>query len=125
MPLPMDISLGQPTKIGAYDVVSVIGRGGMGTVYKATDPRIGRLVAVKVLIGAGHDSDLLARFYREARYTGSLQHQNIVTVYELGEQNGYPYMVMEYLDGISLDAFISSGQAMPVSEKLRVILQVC
>jgi len=97
----------------------------MGTVYKGTDPRIGRLVAVKVLTAAADDPDLLLRFYREAKYTGSLQHQNIVTVYELGHQEGIPYLVMEYLEGCSLDAIIASGRPMPIAEKLRIILQVC
>ena len=97
----------------------------MGTVYKGTDPRIGRSVAVKVLTAAADDPDLLLRFYREAKYTGSLQHQNIVTVYELGHQDGVPYLVMEYLEGVSLDALIASGRPMPIAEKLRIILQVC
>ena len=121
----MDSSLTKPTRIGAYDVVSVIGRGGMGTVFKATDPRIGRSVAIKVLTAAADDPDLLLRFYREAKYTGSLQHQNIVTVYELGHQDGIPYLVMEYLEGVSLEALIASGRPMPIAEKLRIILQVC
>jgi serine/threonine-protein kinase len=118
-------SLSKPTRIGAYDIVAVIGRGGMGTVFKATDPRIGRAVAIKVLTAAADDPDLLARFYREAKYTGSLQHQNIVTVYELGHQDGIPYLVMEYLEGVSLDVVIASGRPMHVAEKLRIILQVC
>ncbi len=118
-------SLSKPKRIGAYDVVSVIGRGGMGTVFKATDPRIGRSVAIKVLTAAADDPDLLLRFYREAKYTGNLQHQNIVTVYELGHQDGIPYLVMEYLEGVSLEAQIASGRPMPIAEKLRIILQVC
>jgi serine/threonine protein kinase len=121
----MDVSLAKPTRIGAYDIVSVIGRGGMGTVYKGIDPRIGRCVAVKVLPAAGHDADLLTRFYREARYTGNLQHPNIVTVYELGEHEGAPYMAMEYLDGASLDVLIASKQPMALPEKLQIIQQVC
>jgi serine/threonine protein kinase len=121
----MESPLAKPSRIGAYDIVEVIGRGGMGTVYKGTDPRIGRSVAVKVLTAAADDPDLLLRFYREAKYTGSLQHQNIVTVYELGHQDGIPYLVMEYLEGVSLDAMIASGRPMPIAEKLRIILQVC
>ena len=118
-------SLSKPTRIGAYDIVAVIGRGGMGTVFKGNDPRIGRAVAIKVLTAAADDPDLLARFYREAKYTGSLQHQNIVTVYELGHQDGVPYLVMEYLEGLSLDVLIASGRPMHIAEKLRIILQVC
>lgn len=121
----MEMPLAKPSRIGTYDIVDVIGRGGMGTVYKGTDPRIGRSVAVKVLTAAADDPDLLLRFYREAKYTGSLQHQNIVTVYELGHQDGVPYLVMEYLEGVSLDAIIASGRPMPIAEKLKIILQVC
>jgi len=120
----MDLSA-QPTRIGAYDIVDVIGRGGMGTVFRANDPRIGRQVAIKVLTAAAEDPDLLIRFYREAKYTGSLHHQNIVTVYELGHQDGVPYLVMEYLEGVSLEAVIGSGRPMPIAEKLGIILQVC
>ena len=115
----------KPTRIGAYDIVEVIGRGGMGTVYRGNDPRIGRSVAIKVLTAAAEDPDLLIRFYREAKYTGSLHHQNIVTVYELGHQDGVPYLVMEYLEGVTLEAMITSGRPMPVAEKLGIILQVC
>jgi tetratricopeptide (TPR) repeat protein len=115
----------KPTRIGAYDIVDVIGRGGMGTVFRGNDPRIGRAVAIKVLTAAAEDPDLLIRFYREAKYTGSLHHQNIVTVYELGHQDGVPYLVMEYLEGVTLEAMIGSGRPMPVAEKLGIILQVC
>ncbi len=97
----------------------------MGTVFRGNDPRIGRPVAIKMLTAAAEDPDLLIRFYREAKYTGSLHHQNIVTVYELGHQDGVPYLVMEYLEGMSLEAVIASGRAMPVAEKLGIILQVC
>jgi serine/threonine protein kinase len=121
----MDSSSTRPTRIGAYDIVDVIGRGGMGTVFRGNDPRIGRAVAIKVLTAAADDPDLLIRFYREAKYTGNLHHQNIVTVYELGHQEGIPYLVMEYLEGVSLEAMIGSGRAMPIAEKLGIILQVC
>ena len=121
----MDPSLAKPSRIGAYDIVDLIGRGGMGTVFRGMDPRIGRQVAIKMLTVAEQDPDILARFYREAKYTGSLQHQNIVTVYELGHQDGIPYLVMEYLEGMSLEAMIGSGRPIPVAEKLGIILQVC
>ena len=98
----------------------------MGIVYRATDPRIGRPVAIKVLTGFfSEDSELLARFYREAKSTGSLQHQNIVTVYELGDQDGFPYLVMEYLEGESLDSIIASRRPLSISEKLGIMIRVC
>ncbi len=121
----MDLTSSKPTRIGAYDIVNVIGRGGMGIVYRGTDPRIGRPVAIKVLTAAADDPDLLVRFYREAKYTGSLHHQNIVTVYELGHEDGVPYLVMEYLEGVSLEGVIGAGRPMPVAEKLGIIIQVC
>jgi tetratricopeptide (TPR) repeat protein len=122
--------MGEPARklshIGRYEVTGVIGCGGMGTVYRATDPRIGRQVAIKVLAGGySEDPDLLARFYREAKCTGSLQHQNVVTVYELGDQDGCPYLVMQYLEGESLESMISARRPLQISEKLAIMVQVC
>jgi serine/threonine protein kinase len=125
-PYNMGSPLAKPARIGKYDVTGVIGRGGMGIVYRATDPRIGRPVAIKVLTGLfSEDSELLERFYREAKSTGSLQHQNIVTVYELGDQDGFPYLVMEYLEGESLDSIIASRRPLSIAEKLGIIIRVC
>jgi eukaryotic-like serine/threonine-protein kinase len=122
----MVLPLIKPDRIGRYEIVSVIGRGGMGTVYLATDARIGRSVAIKILSSSfSIDSELLARFYREAKSTGSLQHQNIVTVYELGDQDGFPYLVMEYLEGESLDSAITARKALSICEKLDILIQVC
>jgi serine/threonine protein kinase len=116
----------KPTKIGAYDVVSVIGRSGISTVLKATDRRAGRTVAIKVLTGATDDPDLLLlKFYREAKDTPKLEHPNIVTVYELGYENGSPYLVMEYLEGERLDAVIAARRPMPIAERLRIVTQIC
>jgi hypothetical protein len=115
-----------PSKIGKYDVTEVIGRGGMGVVYKATDPQIGRFVAIKMITGGfAGDPDLLKRFYREAQSTGSLQSPNIVTVYDLGDQDGNPYLVMEYLEGVSLESIISSRRPLSLSTKLGIMVDVC
>jgi serine/threonine protein kinase len=111
---------GHPTKIGKYEVLDVIGRGGMGIVYKATDPHIGRFVAIKMITGGD-----LHRFYAEAKATGSLQCPNIVTVYDLGDHDGNPYLVMEYLEGVSLESIIASGRPMNLLGKVRVIIDVC
>jgi hypothetical protein len=117
---------GHPTKIGKYEVAGVIGRGGMGVVYKAVDPQIGRFVAIKMITsGFSGDQDLLRRFYREAHSTGSLQNPNIVTVFDLGEQDGNPYLVMEYLEGISLESILSSRRPLSLIAKLKIILDVC
>ena len=114
------------TKIGKYEVIEVLGRGGMGVVYKAMDARIGRLVAIKMITSIlSENADLLQRFYREAQSTGMLQHPNIVIVYDLGDQEGIPYLVMEYLEGEALDKMIGSHAQFPLVEKLGIIIQVC
>jgi serine/threonine-protein kinase len=113
-------------KIGKYDVLDVIGRGGMGVIYKAVDPGIGRIVAIKMITGAfADDPELLHRFYREAQSVGNLQHPNIVTIYDLGVEDGSPYLVMEFLEGESLDALIRTRRAMSLEEKLDIVVQVC
>ena len=114
---------GQPTKIGKYEVVDLIGRGGMGVVYKARDPQLDRLVAIKMIIGA--NPALLKRFDVEARSTAGLQHQNIVTIYDFGSQDGNPYLVMEYLEGSSLESVISSGRSITLANKLRICINIC
>ena len=118
--------MAQPTvnKIGKYEVVDVLGKGGMGVVYKATDPRIGRLVAIKMMTGGfAENPDLLKRFYREAQSTGMLQHPNIVIVYDLGDQDGNPYLVMEYLQGEPLDKLIATRRELSMVQKLDYIIQ--
>jgi eukaryotic-like serine/threonine-protein kinase len=116
----------EPAKIGKYDVIDVIGRGGMGVVYEATDPFLNRRVAIKMMTGGFADKpDLLKRFFREAQSTGSLQHPNIVTVFELGDHAGNPYLVMEFLEGESLDAIISSRRQLSILEKIQPIIAVC
>jgi len=88
------------TPLGPYRVVSLLGSGGMGEVYRAQDPRLGRDVAIKVLPEA-HSSDLdrLRRFESEARAASALQHPGILTVFDVGTQEGVPYVVAELLEG--------------------------
>jgi tetratricopeptide (TPR) repeat protein len=98
----------------------------MGVVYKALDPVIGRLVALKTLISAGiTDPELLKRFYREAQAAGRLTHPNIVTIYDMGESDGRPYIAMEFLEGESLEKVISRREPVPIAQKLDIILQFC
>ena len=113
-----------PTKIGKYTVESVLGHGGMGVVYKAVDSQIGRYVAIKMIHSAG-DAGMVERFCSEARSTGSLQCPNIVTVFDFGEQDGNPYLVMQYLEGSSLESIIQKGTQISFSERLGVIIDVC
>src|SRR5438876_11480919 len=114
------------TKIGKYDVVEILGKGGMGVVYKAMDNRIGRLVAIKMMTGGfSENPDLLKRFYREAQSTGMLQHANIVSVYDLGDQEGNPYLVMEFLEGEPLDKFIATRREISLVQKLDYSINSC
>ncbi len=113
-------------KIGKYELIEVLGRGAMGVVYKARDPLIGRSVALKTITpDLIHDPEFLKRFYREAQAAGALQHPNIVTVFDLGEAEGIPYIAMELLEGKSLEAIIAGQEKMPVAMKLTVALQLC
>jgi serine/threonine protein kinase len=85
-------------KINKYDVVDLIGRGGMGVVYKALDRSLDRMVAIKMVTSTEDDGgELVKRFHREAQFTANLHHPNIVTVYDQGDFEGRPYLVMEYL----------------------------
>lgn len=98
------------TKLGPYEILSAIGAGGMGEVYRARDPRIGREVAIKVLPAHfSQDSERLRRFEQEARATGILNHPNIVAVFDVGTENGAPYLVSEYLQGETLRKRIADG----------------
>ncbi|HKS72887.1 MAG TPA: protein kinase [Terriglobales bacterium] len=121
------MSLRKPIKIGKYEVVGLLGKGGMGVVYKATDPLLGRSVAIKMMTTVDYvdNPDLLQRFYREAQSTGNLHHRNIVTVYELGDQEGSPYLVMEYLEGETLDAIIQSQRPLTLLDRINFIVEVC
>ena len=112
--------------LGKYEIIAEIGRGAMGAVYKARDPLIDRLVALKTITGGpSAQSNLLDRFYQEARSAGALQHPNIVTIYELGHEKNTPFIAMEYLEGESLDRIIEQHPVLPLSVKLGYIVRVC
>lgn len=114
------------TQIGKYDIIEVLGRGGMGVVYRGIDKQIGREVAIKTLTqGFMGDPGMLARFYDEASRTGRLKHPNIVTVYDLGDDNGLPYIVMERVEGESLDKLIYSNAPLSMADRLRIVEEVC
>jgi serine/threonine-protein kinase len=98
----------------------------MGLVYRAFDKHLGREVAIKTITeGFAGDPEMLERFYREAAKTGMLKHPNIVTVYDLGEQEGFPYIVMEYVAGEALDRMIQSARPLPLAFRLKIVEQVC
>ena len=113
-------------RIGRYLITGRIGRGGMGMVYRGLDEALEREVAVKTLTAEGtFDAESRQRFEREARAAARLQHPNIVTVFELGEDRGVPYIAMELLPGTDLEALLRSGEEIPLAEKLDVVAQVC
>ncbi|MGH9863316.1 MAG: protein kinase domain-containing protein, partial [Candidatus Acidiferrales bacterium] len=113
-------------KIGKYEVIEELGRGAMGVVWRARDPFIGRQVALKTITpGLLDNPDLLKRFYREAQAAGSLQHPNIVIIYDLGEAEGLPYIAMEFLEGESLEKTIARQPTMALAQKLNILIQLC
>src|SRR3954454_8403751 len=98
--------------IGKYLIEAELGRGGFGVVYRAYDPTVGRPVAVKVLTAVG-DNQLLTRFKNEAAAAGKLRHKNIFTIYDYGDDEGLPYIVMEFLEGEDLNQIIAGRKPMP------------
>src|SRR3979411_1780661 len=98
------------TRLGPYEILSAIGAGGMGEVYRARDTRLDRIVAIKVLPTHLADrSELRERFEREARTIASLNHPHICTLFDIGQQDGIDYLVMEYLEGETLATRATSG----------------
>jgi len=112
--------------VGRYEITERLGQGGMGTVYRAFDPLLTRVVAVKV-ISAQLDSqpEQRERFFREARAAAQLSHRNIVTIFDLGEQDGAPFLAMEYLVGRDLELRMREGDRMTLARKLEIALMVC
>ncbi|HEY2171415.1 MAG TPA: protein kinase, partial [Candidatus Angelobacter sp.] len=95
-------------KLGKYEVLGELGHGAMGVVYRARDPFINRLVALKTITtGVADDPAMLQRFYREAQSAGGLQHPNIVTIYDMGEAGALPYIAMELVEGENIDQVIA------------------
>jgi hypothetical protein len=117
-------------KAGRYEILGELGRGAMGVVYKATDPVIGRAVAVKTIKlseeGTGLSRpELLSRFQTEARAAGLLTHPNIVVVFDAGEEEGLYYITMELVEGKSVQALLDAGHAFPLPRVLRIMEQTC
>ncbi len=114
------------SKLGKYEIEAELGSGGMGVVYRAIDTRLGRAVALKTMsptvVG---NPDVLKRFYREAQAAGQLHHPNIVTIYDIDEAEGVPFIAMELLDGEDLEKTIGERADLPLFKRLDIIVQTC
>lgn len=118
------MSLTPGTRLGPYEILSLLGAGGMGEVYKARDPRLDRFVAVKVLPAERTaDPNRKRRFIQEAKSASALNHPNIVTIHEINQQDGVDYIVMEFVDGQTLDALIPRN-GLRLAETLKIATQI-
>jgi Tol biopolymer transport system component len=118
------MALAARTRVGPYEVLDALGAGGMGEVYRALDPRLGREVALKVLPSAvAHDTDRLRRFEVEARAAGALNHPALLAVFDVGEDNGVRYVVSELLDGETLRERLGAG-GFPRRKAIEYAIQV-
>ena len=107
------MSLTSGTKLGAYEILSPLGAGGMGEVYRARDTKLGREVAIKVLPeDVASDRDRLRRFEQEARAASALNHPNIITIHDISEEGSTHYIVMEYVEGKTLTDMLGA-RALP------------
>jgi len=118
------MSLSAGTRLGSYEVLAPIGKGGMGEVWKARDTKLGRDVALKILPAAfASDPDRMARFEREARVLASLDHPNIAAIYGLEESNGVRALVLALIDGPTLADRIAAGP-IPLDEAIQIARQI-
>jgi eukaryotic-like serine/threonine-protein kinase len=112
------------TFLGPYEILGLVGSGGMGEVYRARDSRLGRFVAIKVLsTDTSADRAQLSRFEREARLASSLNHPNIVTIYDIGEENSIPYIAMELVEGKTLRELLADGP-IPMRRTINIAQQI-
>ncbi|MEI6613955.1 MAG: serine/threonine-protein kinase, partial [Chrysiogenales bacterium] len=116
-------------KIGKYTISGEIGQGGMGVVYRAQDPLIGRTVAIKtirldILQQETGKDEALKRFLREAQSAGNLSHSNIVTIYDVGEDEGLIYIAMEFIEGQSLEDLLKQNKKFSLDEIVQLFSQI-
>lgn len=113
-----------PSRVGKYEIEAFLG-GGMSNVYRAKDSVLGRRVALKILTEAGaSDAEAKARFLLEARTASNIRHENIISVYDFGEDQGRPFIVMEFLEGESLRTALKNGHLGDFANRIRIALQV-
>lgn len=118
-----------PSRIGRYEILRPLGKGAMGVVYLARDPQIERTLALKTVRFDGPSqsfsvSEAKARFLKEAKISGRLQHPNIVTVFDVGEDEGVLYLAMEYISGGALNQRLTDGLEFPIPERIRILSEV-
>src|ERR1700677_1121330 len=113
-------TLASGTKLGPYEIIELLGAGGMGEVYRARDTRLDRMVAIKILPAAfSADSDRLQRFAQEARSASALNHPNIITIYELGQDGSTHYIAIELVEGKTLREFLLCG-LLPIRKTIEI-----
>jgi serine/threonine-protein kinase len=114
------------TNIGRYRILDKVGQGGMGVVYRAYDTLLEREVALKIIATSIEDNpELRERFFREARAAGQLSHRNIITIHDLGEHEGQPYLAMEFLNGEDLQHRLARQEPMALRRKLEIASEIC
>ena len=119
------MSLAPGTRLGSYQVLSRLGAGGMGEVYRARDEKLKRDVAIKILPGeVARDPDRISRFQREAEVLASLNHTNIAAIYDLQEANGSSFLMLELVEGETLADRLARG-SLPLDETLHIAKQIC
>ncbi|MBY0492712.1 MAG: protein kinase [Cyanobacteria bacterium] len=123
----MTTKVTMPDKIGRYQILERVGKGGMGVLYRGHDPVLDREVAVKVMLAdfSEDTEQMRPRFYREARSAAKLQHRNIVTVFEFAEENNQPHIVMEFLRGAPLSSRMEEQPPLTLDDKLDIVTQLC
>src|SRR5881227_700959 len=113
------------TEIGKYRILEQVGEGAMGVVYRATDATLNRPVAIKVMSDAiARNDDLRGRFLREAQAAGSLQHPNVITIYDFGEVDGHPYIAMEFVAGDDLEELLTNQVELSAQQKIEILIDV-
>lgn len=115
------------SQLGRYNIIGELGQGAMGTVYKAVDPLIDRVVAIKTInlsLALDEKDEYESRFYQEAKAAGRLSHPNIVTIYDVGKSGEIAYIAMEFLQGRELRDILNDGKRMPVEQVINVVAQV-
>jgi serine/threonine-protein kinase len=111
--------------VGKYRILDLVGEGAMGVVYRGVDTVLNRTVALKVMSEAvARQQDLRDRFLREAQAAGSLQHPNVVTIYDFGEVDGHLYIAMEYVDGIDLERMLAAHEPLTIHQRLDIAIDV-